>query len=194
MKKYSINIPKDTILKKIISGLNLEHGFADEMQFNAVCQSLIEAFQAHFKQSSDLKQFSEILPKAKEACPTPWGGVYNVKQQGNWMEKYLLITAGGYLPLEKHHQKDETINVIEGQGLLLYRSESDSSYLALTLLKAGDCFHFPVEYEHCILGGNDLLVYETSDDPAGADDIIILFKSNCGATSHNNFKTKFYIF
>ena len=92
------------------------------------------------------------------------------------MEKFLAIKKHGYLAFEKHEAKDEELRVREGKGVLLYR-ESASEPVKLRVLEAGVTANFKPGQEHCIIGTENLLVYEVSTDRKGMDkDLIFLFE------------------
>lgn len=125
-------------------------------------------------------QFGPLLDRVQRGgagvIPTSWGGVVVTLHEHPKVEKYLVIRAGGYLALEKHEQKDERIEVREGAGLLLARDAS-SGALAVHALSPGQEFHFPPGMEHCLIGTENLLVFERSTDPKGMDqDLIFLYE------------------
>ena len=84
------------------------------------------------------------------------------------VEKYLVIRKGGYLALESHTEKDERLEVQEGAGLILSRRAGDQP-LTVQVLAPGDRFHFEPGSVHCLIGSEDLLVFERSIDPKGMD-------------------------
>jgi hypothetical protein len=92
------------------------------------------------------------------------------------VEKYLAVHQGGYLALEMHEQKDERLEVREGAGLILWRP-ADQLALTVESLRSGAQFHFEPGIEHCIIGTEDLLVFERSIDPKGMDqDLIFIYE------------------
>ena len=92
------------------------------------------------------------------------------------MEKYLIVREGGYLALEGHEAKDERLEVRDGSGLLLSRHARDQP-LAVRVLEPGDRFHFEPGSEHCIIGTENLLVFERSTDAKGMDqDLIFIYE------------------
>ena len=92
------------------------------------------------------------------------------------VEKYLVIRKGGYLALETHEQKDERLEVKEGAGLILSRGAADQP-LTVEALAPGDQFHFEPGMEHCIIGTENLLVFERSVDPKGMDqDLVFIYE------------------
>jgi len=92
------------------------------------------------------------------------------------VEKYLVVRKGGYLALEMHDQKDERLEIREGAGLILWRPLNERS-LTVEVLRSGAEFHFQPGMEHCIIGAEDLLVFERSVDPKGMDqDLIFIYE------------------
>jgi mannose-6-phosphate isomerase-like protein (cupin superfamily) len=92
------------------------------------------------------------------------------------VEKFLVIRKGGYLGLEKHEQKDERLEVKEGAGLVLCR-RSPNDPLSVELVEPGAQFHFEPGMEHCLIGTENLLVFERSIDPKGMDrDLIFIYE------------------
>ena len=91
------------------------------------------------------------------------------------VEKFLVIRKGGYLALEKHEQKDERLEVKGGSGLVLWRGAANEP-LTAELLEPGAQFHFEPGMEHCLIGTENLLVFEYSTDPKGMDqDLLFIF-------------------
>ena len=60
----------------------------------------------------------------------------------------------------------------EGVGLILWR-QKDNAPLALDVLTPGRRFHLPPGREHCLIGTENLLVFERSTDPKGMDQELI---------------------
>jgi hypothetical protein len=79
------------------------------------------------------------------------------------VEKYLVIRQGGYLALETHEQKDEHLEVKEGAGLILSRRAA-SQPLTVQAIAPGDRFHFEQGMEHCLIGTENILVLERSNE------------------------------
>lgn len=92
------------------------------------------------------------------------------------VEKFLVIREGKYLALETHAEKDERLEVIEGAGLILWRRPDERS-LTVEALKPGAEFHLKPGMEHCLIGTENLLVFECSIDPKGMDqDLIFIYE------------------
>jgi mannose-6-phosphate isomerase-like protein (cupin superfamily) len=150
--------------------------------FNRYCRDACRLWREQFPtplgETSAL--FGELLDRIEQRAagtiPTSWGGVVVTLHEHPRVEKYLVIRQGGYLALEKHAEKDEHLEVWEGAGLLLSR-QADGQPLAAEALKPGDRFHFEPGMEHCLLGTENLLVFERSTDPKGMDqDLIFLYE------------------
>jgi hypothetical protein len=113
---------------------------------------------------------------------TGWGGVVITLHEHPQVEKYLIVRKGGYLALEMHEKKDERLQVREGAGLILWRPANEQS-LTVEVLQPGAEFHFQPEMEHCIIGVEDLLVFERSIDPKGMDqDLIFIYEPDAVAS------------
>ncbi len=111
-----------------------------------------------------------------EVIPTSWGGVVITRHEPPHVEKYLVVRRGGYLALETHEQKDERLQVKEGAGLLLSR-QTPGQPLAVQAIRPGDEFHFEPGMEHCLIGTENLLVFERSTDPKGMDqDLVFIYE------------------
>jgi len=128
--------------------------------------------------------FSELLGRINRRSEgtilTPWGGVVIVLHEHPRVEKYLVIRRGGYLALEKHEQKDEHLEVREGAGLILSRRAADQP-LTVEALAPGNQFHFEPGMEHCLIGTENLLVFERSLDPKGMDqDLVFIYEPDSG--------------
>lgn len=155
--------------------------------FNRYCREACRLWSAHFpagvgKTSS---KFAELLKQIAQGgdgvIPTPWGGVVVTVYEHPRVEKYLVIRQGGYLALETHEQKDERLEVVEGAGLILSRRAGDQP-LSVQALTPGDQFHFEPGMEHCMIGTENLLVFERSTDPKGMDqDLIFIYEPDGSA-------------
>jgi hypothetical protein len=144
----------------------------------AACRSWSEAFGDGIGKTS--KQFDELAGRVERGgdgvIKTSWGGVVITLHEHPRVEKFLVIQCDKYLALEKHEQKDEQIEVKEGAGLLLSR-ETTSEPLKIDILSPGDQFHFRPGMEHCLIGTENVLVFERSVDPKGMDqDLIFIYE------------------
>jgi hypothetical protein len=150
--------------------------------FNHYCRRACQLWNESFGDTpaGTSALFAELLlridRREEGTIHTPWGGVVIVLHEHPRVEKYLVVRQKGYLALEKHEQKDEHLEVKEGAGLILWRSAADQP-LAAEALIAGDRFHFEPGMEHCLIGTEDLLVFERGVDPKGMDqDLIFIFE------------------
>jgi mannose-6-phosphate isomerase-like protein (cupin superfamily) len=122
----------------------------------------------------ETEQFASWLNEV--SIRTGWGGVAITVHEHPHVEKYLVVSKGRYLALEMHEQKDERLEICEGTGLILYKETGEQS-LTVQVLRPGETFHFKPGVEHCIIGTEDLLVFERSIDPKGMDqDLIFIFE------------------
>ena len=81
-----------------------------------------------------------------------------------------------------HEQKDEHLEVQEGAGLILCRSAADQP-LTVQAIGPGNRFHFEPGMEHCLIGTENLLVFERSVDPKGMDQDLVFIYEPDGGTS-----------
>jgi mannose-6-phosphate isomerase-like protein (cupin superfamily) len=152
--------------------------------FNRVCKELINAWTdsvpAHGVGRAT-ETFASLLAELQSnsgdhLIKTGWGGVVIETHEHPHVEKYLVIEQGGYLALEKHERKEETLFVREGAGLILHRADSRSP-LSLEVLKDGKEIYLAPGMEHCVIGVQDLLLFEISEDYKGMDqDLIFLYE------------------
>jgi hypothetical protein len=124
--------------------------------------------------------FTELLNRIVRhengTIQTQWGGVVIVLHEEPRVEKYLVIRQGGYLALEMHEQKNEWLEVREGAGLILSRRTAGQP-LMVEALAPGDQRHFEPGMEHCLIGTENLLVFERSLDPKGMDqDLVFIYE------------------
>ena len=182
----------DLNLNPLVGSLDAD-GFIDELRrlpaidsqtsFNEVCRAVCKIWQKHYPEgrgstSSVFKRLdSQIAQGAIEnqVIQTAWGGVVVTRHQHPEVEKFLVVHQGGFLALEKHAKKDEHMEVKEGAGILLWRDE-DERCLSVHKLGPGDTFHFKPHVEHCVIGTEDLLLFERSTDPLGMDrDLLFIY-------------------
>jgi hypothetical protein len=150
--------------------------------FNRYCRTACRNWKEHFGDGvgQTSAKFAELLQRVEDGgegvIQTPWGGVVITVHEHPRVEKYLVIRQGGYLALETHKEKDERLEVREGAGMILWRSAADQP-LAVQALAPGDQFHFEPGMEHCIIGTENLLVFERSTDPKGMDqDLVFIYE------------------
>ena len=147
--------------------------------FNRYCQTAGRLF-SDVAPSEPAKVFQELSARVDQGgtgvIQTGWGGVVITLHEHPRVEKFLVIRKGEYLALEKHEEKDEQLEVKEGSGLLLWRRLPNES-LSVERIAPGSQFHFEPGMEHCLIGTQDLLVFERSIDPKGMDqDLIFIYE------------------
>ena len=149
--------------------------------FNRYCREACRLWDKHFRSGvgKTSAHFAELLQRVQrggeDVIQTGWGGVVITRHEHPQVEKYLVIRKGGYLALEKHEQKDEQLEIKEGAGLMLSREEK-AQPLTVTALAPGQQFHFEPGMEHCLIGTENLLIFERSIDPKGMDqDLVFIF-------------------
>jgi len=150
--------------------------------FNRYCREACRLWNEHFGNGigKTSPKYAELLQRVERGgdgvIQTSWGGVVITAHEHPRVEKYLVIRKGGYLALETHEEKDERLEVQEGAGLILSRRAADQP-LTVQVLAPGDQFHFEPGIEHCIIGSENLLVFERSIDPKGMDqDLIFIYE------------------
>jgi mannose-6-phosphate isomerase-like protein (cupin superfamily) len=150
--------------------------------FNRYCRTACRIWSEQFGNGigRTSHQFNELLARVgqggTDVIPTGWGGVVITLRNDPRIEKFLVVRRGKYLALEKHEQKNEHLEVREGAGLILWRSSANEP-LRAELLSPGDQFHFVPGTEHCLIGTEDLLVFERSTDPKGMDqDLVFIYE------------------
>ena len=153
-----------------------------ETTFNRYCREACRAWEEQFRNpvGETSHRFAELLERierrSQSVIKTEWGGVVITMHEHPHVEKFLVIRKGRYLALEMHEEKDERLEVTEGAGLILWRPPNEQSLTAESL-KAGAEFHLKPGMEHCIIGSENLLVFERSIDPKGMDqDLIFIYE------------------
>ena len=154
-----------------------------EASFNRYCRKACQSWDQYFGNSPIGKassQFDQLLKRVdcggEGIIQTSWGGVVITLHEHPRVEKFLAIRKSGYLALEKHEKKDERLEVKEGAGLVLWR-RGPNDPLTVESLDRGRQFHFEPGMEHCLIGTENLLVFERSTDPKGMDqDLIFIYE------------------
>ena len=154
--------------------------------FDRYCSEACRLWNEAFPNGiGETEQFAKLLNRVQHSndgvIRTGWGGVVITLHEHPRVEKYLVVRKGGYLALGMHEQKDERLEVREGAGLVLWRPANERS-LTVETVKPGSKFHFQPGIEHCIIGTEDLLVFERSVDPKGMDqDLIFIYEPDAVA-------------
>jgi mannose-6-phosphate isomerase-like protein (cupin superfamily) len=150
--------------------------------FNDYCREACRVWERQFRNpiGETSHRFSDLLERierrSNEVIKTDWGGVVIMLHEPPRVEKFLVIRKGAYLALEMHEEKDERLEVTEGAGLVLWRRPNEQSLTVETLLP-GAAFHLKPGVEHCVIGTENLLVFERSVDPKGMDqDLVFIFE------------------
>jgi mannose-6-phosphate isomerase-like protein (cupin superfamily) len=171
----------DSRYAAIARSLSTQSRIDSQQTFNQYCRQACLLWRQQFRDGpvGTTALFPELLDRIQRGgdgiIQTPWGGVVIVLHQHPRVEKYLVVRQGGYLALEMHEQKDEYLEVREGAGLILHRSATHEP-LTVEALAPGDRFHFEPGMEHCLIGTENLLVFERSVDPKGMDqDLVFIY-------------------
>jgi hypothetical protein len=153
-----------------------------EEAFNRYCREACRVWTSHFRDpvGKTSPRFEELLEKiecrSEGVIKTGWGGVVVTRREHPHVEKFLAIREGAYLALEMHEEKDERLEVQEGAGVILWRPAAERA-LTVETLKSGAEFHLEPGMEHCLIGTENLLVFERSIDPKGMDqDLIFIYE------------------
>ncbi|MBV9674272.1 MAG: hypothetical protein JO076_15800 [Verrucomicrobia bacterium] len=178
----------DSTYVAIATSLSGQSRIDSREAFNRYCRKACSLWREHFSDAPNGQSafFCELLERInrrdEETIQTSWGGVVIFLHDPPRVEKYLVIRQGGYLALETHEQKDEHLHVQEGAGLVLWRNAA-SKPLTVEALAPGSRFHFEPGMEHCLIGTENLLVFERSIDPKGMDqDLVFIYEPDS-----NNF-------
>lgn len=175
-------LASDPRFAEIARGLTVLAPIESQQTFNRYCAEACRIWSERFvdklERTSDA--FANLIARVERGDPdtirTGWGGVVITLHEHPRVEKYLVIRQGGFLALEMHEQKDEHLRVEEGAGLILWRSAPGAALLVEALLP-GKTFHFAPGREHCLIGSENLLVFEQSRDPKGMDqDLIFIYE------------------
>lgn len=179
-------LAKDPRFAEIATALSALSPIDSEETFNHYCREACRLWTGHFRDrvGETSPRFLELLEKIENrgegVIKTDWGGVVITLHEHSRVEKFLVIREGGYLALEMHEKKDERIEVKEGAGLILWRRPKERT-LTAEPLEPGGKFRFKPGVEHCLIGTEDLLVFERSVDPRGMDqDLIFIYEPDGG--------------
>jgi hypothetical protein len=150
--------------------------------FNRYCRSACRIWSDQFPDGigRTSEEFEQLLARVgqggDDVIPTGWGGVVITLRDDPRIEKFLVVNRGKWLALEKHEQKDERLEVKEGAGLILWRPYNERA-LTVEVVGPNAQFHFKPGMEHCLIGTEDLFVFERSTDPKGMDqDLVFIYE------------------
>jgi mannose-6-phosphate isomerase-like protein (cupin superfamily) len=182
---FEINHEKladDPRLADIGAALDVFSPIDSDATFNDYCREACRVWAGHFRKpvGETSHRFTDLLDRverrSQSVIKTEWGGVVVTLHEDSRVEKFLVIRKGMYLALEMHEEKDERLEVTEGAGLILWRRPSEQA-LTVDVLKTGREFHLEPGTEHCLIGTENLVVFERSIDPKGMDqDLIFIFE------------------
>jgi hypothetical protein len=175
------NLASDSRFAEIAKGLSTLTPIDSADSFNRYCREACRLWQEQFRRDlGSTEQFKNWMRRIDnsdtDVIRTGWGGVVITRHEPPLVEKYLVVRKGGYLALEMHEQKDERLEMREGGGLILWRPPREEA-LSVNIVRPYDRFHFEPGSEHCLIGTQDLLIFERSTDPKGMDqDLIFIFE------------------
>jgi mannose-6-phosphate isomerase-like protein (cupin superfamily) len=175
-------LASDPRLAEIAAALDAFSPIDSDETFNDYCREACRVWAGHFRKpvGETSHRFTDLLERverrSQSVIKTEWGGVVVTLHEHPRVEKFLVIRKGGYLALEMHEEKDERLEVTEGAGLILWRRPNERS-LTVEVMKPGAEFHLAPGMEHCLIGTEDLLVFERSTDPKGMDqDLMFIYE------------------
>jgi len=181
-------LASDSRFAAIALSLSTQSRIDSQESFNRYCREACRLWNQQFSQAPSgtsplfAQLLNRIIQREEGTIRTPWGGVVILLHEHPQVEKYLVIRKGGYLALETHEKKDERLEVKEGTGLILSRRVTDHP-LTVEALTPGDRFHFEPGMEHCLIGTENLLVFERSIDPKGMDqDLVFIYVPDATGT------------
>ncbi len=177
---------------EIVPALDALSPIDSSESFNRYCREACRLWQEKFPggRGQTSPHFSELLGQIAQGgdavIKTGWGGVVITRHEHPEVEKYLVVRRDGYLALEKHELKDERLEVREGAGMFLWR-QPDDEVLTVEALGPGAEFHLRPGMEHCLIGTENLLVFERSTDPKGMDqDLIFIYEPEPAAAARHS--------
>jgi hypothetical protein len=172
----------DPRMAEIGAALDVFSPIDSDETFNDYCREACQVWTGHFRKpvGEISHRFTDLLDRierrSQSVIKTDWGGVVITLHEHPRVEKFLVIRKGRYLALEMHEEKDERLEVTEGAGLILWRRPNEQA-LGVEVLKPGAEFHLVPGLEHCLIGTENLLVFERSIDPKGMDqDLIFIYE------------------
>ena len=157
--------------------------------FNRYCQTACRIWKQQFPDGigRTSKQFNQLHARIRQGgddvIQTGWGGVVITLRHDPRIEKFLVVCEGKYLALETHKQKHERLVISKGSGLVLWR-RPHARVLTVEVVGPNAQFHFEPGMEHCIVGTENLLVFERSIDPKGMDkDLVFIYQPEATNTN-----------
>jgi mannose-6-phosphate isomerase len=104
----------------------------------------------------------------------PWGHeLIFAAFDGLYVGKVIRVKAGESLSLQYHHEKTETICVVEGRARVDFGDDDTAS--ETVELEAGDVIHLPASVRHRVFATEDLLLVEASTaTPGWTHDVVRL--------------------
>jgi mannose-6-phosphate isomerase len=131
----------------------------------------------------DVRPHAQFSPASVQ--PKPWGHerIYAHGEHG-YVGKILAVLAGEGLSLQYHADKDETIVVVSGEGLIEHGPAVD--LLVPRRLRPGDVVHLPATVLHRITAVTDLVLAQASTAAPGWQDDVVRLQDRYGrdGTTH----------
>lgn len=137
--------------------------------------------QAPVTQLTEAAQASPAAPARRAAVfgragtqPKPWGHeVLFALVDGCYAGKLITVHAGRCLSCQFHREKDETLYVVSGQGVVEHGP--DAERLEAVVVRAGDTVHVPAGVVHRVAATTELVVAECSTAaPGWREDVVRL--------------------
>ncbi|MCG2797065.1 MAG: cupin domain-containing protein [Cellulomonas sp.] len=111
--------------------------------------------------------------------PKPWGHetVFAGGEHG-YVGKLLTVTVGQSLSLQYHREKDETLLVLSGAGVLEHGPSEGQ--LSVDTLQVGDSVHIPATVLHRLTATEDLVLAEVSSAAPGWNQDVVRLDDRYG--------------
>jgi mannose-6-phosphate isomerase-like protein (cupin superfamily) len=111
----------------------------------------------------------------------PWGHeIIFAAVEGKYVGKIIHVIAGRALSLQYHLEKEETISVLSGAGIIEYGPAADN--LSSQHFGPGDTIHLPPGAVHRITAITDLTFAEASTAAPGWREDVVRLEDKYGRT------------
>lgn len=94
----------------------------------------------------------------------PWGSEKIWAHTEHYVGKILSVKANEALSIQYHNEKDETMHVLSGMGIIkFYDLENDAPVITqIHLVHAGESVHIPPKQIHNVEAMSDMTILEAS--------------------------------
>jgi mannose-6-phosphate isomerase-like protein (cupin superfamily) len=96
--------------------------------------------------------------------PKPWGKETIWAHTEQYVGKILHVKANEALSIQYHHEKDETMYILSGMGVIkFYEMRDDVPTLSnIFIMHAGEAIHIPPMQVHNVEAISDMMILEAS--------------------------------